>query len=79
MCTLMLFVLNNFTLSILSSHELFICLVHVFPTTSTVGGGGGGLLGTAGTAMGAAALGTALLNPVSCLWGKHSFHDELIV
>ena len=27
MCTLMLFVLNNFTLSILSSHELFICLV----------------------------------------------------
>lgn len=32
---------------------------------SHAGGGGGGLLGGLGTAMGAAALGTALLNPVS--------------
>lgn len=31
------------------------------------GSGGGGLLGGLGTAMGAAALGTALLNPVSNL------------
>jgi hypothetical protein len=31
------------------------------------GSGGGGLLGGLGTAMGAAALGTALLNPVSVL------------
>jgi len=51
----------------------------VGPLGGILGSGGGGLLGTAGTAMGAAALGTALLNPVSCLWGKHSFHDKLIM
>lgn len=44
------------------------------PMGAPVGSGSGGLLGTLGSALGAAALGTAILNPVSVSFVlTHSF------